>query len=867
MGNAARAYCDATIINTINDPARVKQYRERLSKAKEEGRVHDELASIKAEIMDGHLSAIKECYESILKLHKAVKDIDLKQSETGASISDILKSMNINMGGKQVYGIRSIEEVARAYSINMNKPLVAAHRSPHYNSFKAGDVDDIIAKAIIDGTPPENKALAPIIAAVRSTNKTMLDYSRRAGAAVKERLDYVTRQCHDPSRIGAVPMEEWVADAARAYKPSRSMTPQEWRETLEGCYSAFVSGIHFRYDATLGDYFPMADGSHGAGNLVYKAEAGRSLIARSGEAWIAYNRKYGLGSIYETLQHEIEVSSRRCALMERWGSNPDKTFRDLLSTMETRRPDESLIYGLNSLDHSRLKAAIETGKWDKIKAVVKQLPEEIREGATQYARATMNLKDIRDNRRAIEHSFKTICGGYSAPDAPKWFNVAGQWLRWAQQFKLGSASISAIGDMGFMARELKFQHIAGLADGLSRTIEAVRLYATSTGNARMVYECLGAAEEVMMFERTNMFADPLSRTQKNISVGFFKLNGLTTVTKHYKAGFQGLLCNHAAQQAHLPWGSLDDQYRKVLGHYGIGEAEWAVMVKNTVDLPSGKRLITPDSIRTNAAEINPNGLDLEEVAAQWQMYLSDSANRAVPTQGLREQTDLQFHTEPGSFINELTKCYMQFTSYAYTVATRVLRRDVAWASTPAQQAKEVLATLGIGLMGGYMTLQLKQLVKGQKPLGMDENNWAKVLGMSFVQGGGVGIYSDLIAKSMQDERGMNSYEVVLGPSGQSINQIRKAVMSVTKGTAEEMDEGLSFGAALDEATKASTKKWVDVVRPYTNLWFARYALDAGLYWQLINMANPDYLEEYEDNLRETKGSEYWSWSAPTTVTP
>ena len=36
---------------------------------------------------------------------------------------------------------------------------------------------------------------------------------------------------------------------------------------------------------------------------------------------------------------------------------------------------------------------------------------------------------------------------------------------------------------------------------------------------------------------------------------------------------------------------------------------------------------------------------------------------------------------------------------------------------------------------------------------------------------------------------------------------------------------------------------------------------------LINMANPDYLEEYEDKLRETKGSEYWSWSAPTTVTP
>lgn len=867
MTVVARAYCDATITNTINDPERVQQYRKRLLLASEEGRVHDELSAIKTEIMDGHLSAIKTSYESILKLHKAVKAIELHQAEHDSSISDVLKSMNINMGGHQAYGIQSIEQRAQAYSIRMTEAFTTVKDHPFFNSFKAGDLDDVIAKAIIDGTPPANNALAPIVNAVKATNKRLLDMQQRAGACIKERLDYVTRQCHDPGRIGAVPMEEWIAVAERAFKPSRSMTPQEWRETLEGCYSAFSSGIHFRYDATLDDYFPLAGGSRGGGDLVRKAEAGRTLVPRSGEAWIAYNRQFGLGSIHETISHEIDVASRRSALMEQWGSNPDKTFHDLLATLETKRPDEQLIYGLNSLDHSNLKAAIETGKWPKIEAAIKRLPEESREGARQYARDAFNLKDIRDNRRAIEQTFRAIAGGSSAPDAPKWYNVTGQWLRWAQQFKLGSSPVSAVGDMGFMGRELQRQHVSGLFEGLNRTIEAVRLSATATGQARIIYECLGAAEEVMMFERTNLYADPMSKTQKNISTTFFRLNGLTTVTKHYKAGFQGVLCSHAAQIAHVPWNSMDEQYRKFLGHYGIGEAEWKVMTPNTVDMPSGKRLITPDSVRMNRAEVNPQGLDLEEVATKWQMYLSDSANRAVPTQGLREQMDLQFHTDPGSFINELTKCFMQFTSYGYTVVTRVLQRDAAWASGPAQRAKETLATLGVGLMGGYMTLQLKQLVKGQKPLGMDENNWLKVIGMSFVQGGGMGIYSDLVSKSMKDERGMNSYEVLLGPAGQSVNQLRKAITTVTKGTTEAMSDGLGLGEALEQGMLDSTKKWVDLVRPYTNLWFARYALDAGLYWQLINMADPDYLSEYEERLRETKGSEYWPWASPTAVTP
>ena len=162
--------------------------------------------------------------------------------------------------------------------------------------------------------------------------------------------------------------------------------------------------------------------------------------------------------------------------------------------------------------------------------------------------------------------------------------------------------------------------------------------------------------------------------------------------------------------------------------------------------------------------------------------------------------------------------------------------------------------LMMGLVSfGALAVQLKSLASGQDPADM---NSPKFWGKAMAQGGGLGIYGDLLYTGMggQNRAGQANWTSLLGPVFGSAFD----AANVTLGNIGEMVQGKKTNAGA-EAIRFTRQNL-----PFVNLWYAKSAIDHLALHDLQETVSPGYLGKMKKRAYEDFGQRYW-WEPGETL--
>jgi len=210
----------------------------------------------------------------------------------------------------------------------------------------------------------------------------------------------------------------------------------------------------------------------------------------------------------------------------------------------------------------------------------------------------------------------------------------------------------------------------------------------------------------------------------------------------------------------------------------------------------------------------------------------------------------------GTGFGEAIRFFGQFKAFPISIVQKVLGREMDYFKGRKQ------GDLGRGIRGmgalmvtsgilGYMSMTLKDLLKGRSPrelIDQDGNINGKTLMAAFLQGGGLGIYGDVLFKEARD-----SSSIIAGFAG-----------PVTL-TAADVLMALNHGMHLEggKAGKAAYKAVTSMI-PFLNLFYIKSAFDYLIGYQILETINPGILERVENRM-EKDYNQHFLFTKPSTT--
>lgn len=154
----------------------------------------------------------------------------------------------------------------------------------------------------------------------------------------------------------------------------------------------------------------------------------------------------------------------------------------------------------------------------------------------------------------------------------------------------------------------------------------------------------------------------------------------------------------------------------------------------------------------------------------------------------------------------------------------------------------VARMLAFTTVAGYAAMNLKDLSKG-KTLRDPKADPVKTFGASMLQGGGLGIYGDILFSQVLDRRGADAAVDFFGPTASDIFG-SKGLLGIAGKVAEGQD------------ASSSTLRFVQSNTPFINQFMLKQALDYAIFYQLQEMANPGTLDRMEKRMQEDTGQTF-----------
>lgn len=648
-----------------------------------------------------------------------------------------------------------------------------------------------------------------------------VDRENRAGAFIGRLDGYVARNVHDQSKIRRAGRERWKAAMREHFDMERSFPDQPADAALDATFEALATGIHIRAEgADAGD---LGLAFKGPGNLARRASAHRKLHPKSAESWLAYNKEFGTGDLVTAMLQEFERHARNTALMRVFGPNP-RAMRDkwLRALKEKHRADVGAV--------DRLNAARLRWQFDRVAG---------------------------DDQVAVSPTLAQAQGVVTGLEA----------------FKLAGAGISALGDIFFRVAELRYQGQGYLDAWHDALADALKVF--PAGEQRMIGELLGAGFETQTGSLLNRYAsaDGIPGALARGHRLFFKWNGLGPVTDANKRGTVAAMSRWLALNRDKGFSGVNPETRRLLGQFGISEAEWDVIRAHAVaDGPDGRAYVFPELIReVPDAAVAAVARDLvpgKDAAARardaleikLQAYFTDRAEFASPTPGAREEAILRLGTKRGTPEGFALALLAQFKSFPVTAVTKVLGRDLY--GHGARSLRDALLKGEGDLLGlahlivssvamGYLIMSAKQLSRGLAPRDPREDP-AGIAMAAALQGGGFGIYGDFLFGEF-NRFGRGALETLAGPALGDAAQLAEIWATAIRGQGTPLDKGGEDKAnAGEKALRMLLNTASSVNLPYT-----RMAFDHLILYQAMEAMNPGYLRRYERRLKRENNQQFF----------
>lgn len=472
----------------------------------------------------------------------------------------------------------------------------------------------------------------------------------------------------------------------------------------------------------------------GPGAKANSGSASRVLHFKDGQAYLDYNAKYGMGSMYDAMIAHIGGMARNIGLVERMGPNPNQQFRLQLDLSE--RADGQLQRSFGNKPQAY---------WD------------------------------------------IVSGNTGAPESARLAQV-GQHIRNVQTMgKLAGAVISSITDLSTMMVTTGYNKLS-YWDLLKNTMTA------GSKDSKEFANMHGMIAESMISDLNRWQGENIANNWSGrLANSTMKLSLMNAWTDTVRRGFSMTMMAGLGKLSKTEWGKLTEFDRAHLGRKGITEADWKVV--NAADLTDyrGSAMLTPEAIAASghpdAAQVTSKILGFITDESEYAVMNPDVATRAVQTWGGQQA---------GTGVGELARAMMQFKSFPIAMMSRHWRRilesqsSMEGAPALANKAAYTAALAVTGTILGAIAFQTKQVIQGKDPVDMTTPKfWTRAI----AQGGGAGFMGDMVLGDTTQDRGQldSLGRLVLGPSFGSAADI----WELTKGNADEMIAGKDTHAGAE----------------------------------------------------------------------
>lgn len=789
------------------DGWRAKSNDQRITEAAQAAMMDIQAAAARKETLAG-MQAIKVA-ETNARVDEMAKTSAMKVTRSQALARDIQNSQNYvsAVHDDAVSGLGDMLEAAS------NKDGTGVLRNLGMRIFNLDNpamTADVIREVFknADGSTGNKVAKAGARAWLDSIEKLRLRFNAAGGDVGKLDYGYIG-QAVDQMKVQRVNPDDFAArvlpllDRRRYLNEDGSMMNNaQVLELLRAAHETLASGGNNKTEP--GQF-------KGVGARANRGSESRVLHFQDGDAWMAYMKDFGEGSLYDSMMGHLGAMARNIGLVERYGPNPEQTFR-------------------------------------------------VQSDIAQRADKAGSVKN-RSFGNSPEAYWNILSGKTSSPENLAIAN-AGQNVRNIQTAaKLGGAVITSLTDVGTIAATLHYDRLPyfDMLKNIGKQLDK---------DHRQFLQAHGVIAESLAGTMNRWTGDHMTNSLTGkVANSVMKLSFMNAWTDGLRGAFASTMMQGFARKVGKEWAKLDEWDRWLMSRKGITEQDWNIISKAEPTERDGAKYLTLDSIMATGAVGAP------QAATKWMAFVSDEAQFAVVNPDLATRAIATGGGMPaGTLRGEAMRSFMQFKSFPFAMITRHWGRlfdtpqglegapagfGAKTETGAAINRMAVMAGLNVSLMMlGGVVLQSKAILQGKDPYDMTEPKfWGRALG----QGGGLGYVGDFLTKDPTEQRGSNFEQaggVVLGPAGGAV-----------AGLAGDLVLTNLWEAAKGKDTHATAEalRWGNAQLPYTSLWQIRGAWDHWFLHNAQEAANPGYLSRMRSRAMKDWQQDYW-WE-PGAVVP
>lgn len=635
----------------------------------------------------------------------------------------------------------------------------------------------------------------------------------RSGGDIKKRHDWFVPQQHDRWRVREAGPEwaRFVADLnyeIRDPETGEVLPEIEARAALDAMQATIGSGG--ANNARLGANF-------GTSKLANTRGDPRLLQFKDADSWLAYNDRFGSGSIYRLMARHLDGIARDIALLETLGPNPDATIRFLADAIRmanaTNNPNAYRIARLET----KLAQTEDATAREALSQQIADLRRDVRPG-----RGQMNPMRLLDNARRVEAVYDVVAGRSATPD--DWLSdlslrvMAG--MRGVMGMaQLGSAPISSVTDLKtFQATAAwngldatrAMKHQLSLLNPMN---EADKAFARRAG--------LIAEEVAHMASSARRFADDVGEGLiARASNAFHRITGLTPWSRATRGAFGLEFMATLADNAGRELKDLDEPLRRALENRSITPAMWdAVRKAGLTDYGGSKFMVPTDLAKSDNRVVADTAQRLHELILQETDY-------AIPEPDAMARTMLTLGTKSGTGAGELLRTLTMYKSFTVSLMMTHGMRTFYQTQTAGKSVLYGLdLVVGLTVLGGA-AIQFRQIATGKDPRDMTRGDFWLEAGF---QGGGLGIFGDFIRAGLS-RKDKDVVGTFVGPGMSLVGDLFRLGL----GNVREAADGVPTHFSGELARFAQS------YLPGNNIWYARLITDRLLFSRLHMLAEPNY---------------------------
>lgn len=626
----------------------------------------------------------------------------------------------------------------------------------------------------------------------------------RAGAFIKK-LEGWTPQGHDEWKIlkRAPQAKEWVdfvyplLDHEKTFS---GMSENEVRDILAEVHENIITGQNRRVSAReRGEFL-------GPRNFARSMGHERILHFKDADNWLKYHKEFGHKNVLTSIVNHLDMSSRRLALMERLGPNPENMLNSII--------DNRIRSIRNNPD---IKSQTKRKMIDRLKAV-----------------------DLGAAQGGIGRLYSDVSGNNLIPAGDITYAKLWSGIRSVQAMaKLGGATLSAMADTLTFAMNARFNGV-NVFESYGKAFYSL-LEGRSKGEKREIAYALGTLYDGVLGDINSRWnaQDSVPGAMSRATNKFFQWSGLQYWTESLKAGYAKMLSSHLATMKGRGWAELPKQIQDVLSYHGFDEGSWDVIKRAIRKAEDGREYILPELI------------DNQKLRTDLRAFFIDETKYAVIEPDARTRSVLTLGQRPGTIQGELARFVMQFKSFPIAYYQRNLRGRRFQAPGKGADLPGIAHWIAGSLVFGYAAMSAKDIAKGRKPRDPRKlNTWTA----AALQSGGAGIYGDfLLAKYNRFSGG--PLETAIGPTiGTASNLLEMG----SKALHGDFDPGDLVYTAINN-TPYINLWYTRMALDYAVLFHVREMLSPGTLRRTERRIKEDYNQEYMSPLRPSRVIKRGGW--------